>query len=196
VSHCGEAGEGSVDGCLDVQPGGRENRDGAVRSADEQFDLGAAEDDPFGAGGDEPGDDLPVELPGFVADHAGNELRGRGVDIMPCLTGFADRTARFADGSSMIVDAVVWATGYRSDYSWQQVPGVTVDGEVRHDSGVTDVPGLYFVGLPWQTCRGSALLGFVGADAARLDARMAADTAQPKAHPAGTQPQFLDAAVR
>ena len=115
---------------------------------------------------------------------------------MPRLTGFTGRTARFADGSSMIVDAVVGATGYRSDYSWLQVPGVNVDGGVRHDSGVTDVTGLYFIGLPWQTCRGSALLGFVGADAARLDARMAADAAQPKAHPAGTQPQLLDAAGR
>ena len=49
-----------------------------------------------------------------------------------------------------------------------------VDGQVRHDAGVTDVPGLYFLGLPWQTCRGSALLGFVGADAAVLSARLAA----------------------
>jgi putative flavoprotein involved in K+ transport len=52
---------------------------------------------------------------------------------------------------------------------------VVVDGEVRHVAGVTAVPGLYFIGLPWQTCRGSALLGFVGADAATLSDRMAAD---------------------
>jgi putative flavoprotein involved in K+ transport len=40
---------------------------------------------------------------------------------------------------------------------------------------VTEAPGLYFLGLPWQTCRGSALLGFVGADAETLDARIAQD---------------------
>jgi hypothetical protein len=42
-----------------------------------------------------------------------------------------------------------------------QGPGVTRGGEVVHRRGVTDVPGLYFLGLPWQHTRGSALLGFV-----------------------------------
>jgi putative flavoprotein involved in K+ transport len=102
-------------------------------------------------------------------------LRRRGIGFRPRLSGFSGRTARFADGSTAEVDAVVWATGYRSDYSWLHVPGVVVDGQVRSDAGVTDVPGLYFLGLPWQTCRGSALLGFVGADAARLHDRMVAD---------------------
>jgi putative flavoprotein involved in K+ transport len=83
---------------------------------------------------------------------------------------------------------VVWATGYRSDYSWLHVPGVVIDGDVRHTNGVTDVPGLYFLGLPWQTCRGSALLGFVGADAATLSARMATDAAQLDGAPPRDQP--------
>ncbi len=96
------------------------------------------------------------------------DLRRRGVAFRPRLTGFAGRTATFADGSSADVDAVVWATGYRSDYPWLHIPGTVVDGEVRHEGGVTDIPGLYFVGLPWQSCRGSALLGFVGADADRI----------------------------
>ncbi|MBM7808248.1 putative flavoprotein involved in K+ transport [Geodermatophilus bullaregiensis] len=102
-------------------------------------------------------------------------LRRRGIDVRPRLTGFAGRAAAFADGSTVEVDAVVWATGFRPDHSWLHVPGVVVDGQVRHEAGVTDVPGLYFLGLPWQTCRGSALLGFVGADAAALSDRMAAD---------------------
>lgn len=102
-------------------------------------------------------------------------LRRRGIDLRPRLSGFSGRTAHFADGTSTTVDAVVWATGYRPDHSWLEVPGVVVDGRVRHDRGVAEVPGLYFLGLPWQTCRGSALLGFVGADAATLDARMAED---------------------
>jgi putative flavoprotein involved in K+ transport len=45
---------------------------------------------------------------------------------------------------------------------------VLADGTVVHRRGVTDVPGLYFVGLPWQHTRGSALLGFVGDDAAHV----------------------------
>ncbi|MGY1825907.1 flavin-containing monooxygenase [Blastococcus sp. SYSU DS0541] len=107
------------------------------------------------------------------------DLRRRGIDFRPRLAGLEGRTAHFADGSAVDVDAVVWATGYRPDHSWLHVPGVVVDGQVRHTAGVTDVPGLYFLGLPWQTCRGSALLGFVGADAAALSERMATDATRP-----------------
>ena len=100
------------------------------------------------------------------------DLRRAGVGFRPRLTGFTGQVAHFADGSTMDVDAVVWATGFASDYSWLEVPGVVVDGQVRHQDGLTPVPGLYFLGLPWQTSRGSALLGFVGADAAVLSARI------------------------
>ena len=102
------------------------------------------------------------------------DLRRRGVDLRPRLTGLTGGTARFADGTTVDVDAVVWATGYRSDHSWLHVPGAVVDGQLRHTAGTTDVPGLHVLGLPWQTCRGSALLGFVGADAAALAARLTA----------------------
>jgi putative flavoprotein involved in K+ transport len=119
-----------------------------------------------------------------------SELRRRGVEFRPRLTGVTGRTVTFADGRTADVDAVVWATGYRPDHSWLHVPGVVVDGEVRHRAGVTDVPGLYFLGLPWQTCRGSALLGFVGADAASLSARMASDArrSEQQADPARSEP--------
>ncbi|MGY1748679.1 flavin-containing monooxygenase [Modestobacter sp. SYSU DS0511] len=111
-------------------------------------------------------------------------LRRRGIDFRPRLTDLAGRTATFADGSTATVDAIVWATGYRPDHSWLHVPGVIVDGAVRHAGGITAVPGLYFLGLPWQTCRGSALLGFVGADAATLSDRLAADASQTQPSPA------------
>jgi putative flavoprotein involved in K+ transport len=62
----------------------------------------------------------------------------------------------------------VWATGYRADYSWLDVPGALDDGQPVHRGGVTDVPGLYFLGQPWQRSRGSSLLGFVQHDAAHL----------------------------
>ncbi len=103
-------------------------------------------------------------------------LRRTGIDLRPRLVGFTGDRAHFADGTSETVDAVVWATGFRPDYSWLQVPGVVVDGHVQHHQGVAEVPGLFFVGLPWQTSRGSALLGFVGDDAARLAERMASQT--------------------
>jgi putative flavoprotein involved in K+ transport len=78
------------------------------------------------------------------------------------------RTVRFADGTSLNARIVIWTTGYRSDYSWIHIPGVVGDGQVIHRRGVADVPGLYFLGLPWQHSRGSALLGFVREDAAYL----------------------------
>ena len=73
---------------------------------------------------------------------------------------------RFDDGSALEFDAVIWATGYRADYSWVTLPILVDDGRLRHHRGVTDVPGLYFLGLTWQYTRGSALIGFVKDDAA------------------------------
>lgn len=56
---------------------------------------------------------------------------------------------------------VVWASGYRSDYTWIHIPEAVDSGRVVHRRGVTEIPGLYFLGLSWQHTRGSALLGFV-----------------------------------
>jgi putative flavoprotein involved in K+ transport len=65
-------------------------------------------------------------------------------------------------------DAVVWATGYRASYPWLHVPVLDAAGAPVHTEGLTAVPGLAFLGLPWQRNRGSALLGWVGRDAAVL----------------------------
>jgi putative flavoprotein involved in K+ transport len=95
-------------------------------------------------------------------------LQRAGVRFHPRLAGAEGRTVRFADGTTLDVDVVIWATGYRIDHSWVQVPGAVSDGRIVHRRGVTDVPGLYVLGLPWQHTRGSALLGFVHEDAAYL----------------------------
>jgi putative flavoprotein involved in K+ transport len=94
------------------------------------------------------------------------ELRRRyGVELKPRVVGASGRTLRFADGTEVDADAVIWATGYRPDHSWIQLPALTIDGRVRHRRGVTDIPGLYLLGLSWQHTRGSALLGWVKDDA-------------------------------
>jgi putative flavoprotein involved in K+ transport len=95
------------------------------------------------------------------------ELKRRyRVEIKPRVVDASKRIVRFADGSSEPeVDAVIWATGYRPDYSWIDLPVCDQDGRLRHRRGVTDVPGLYFLGLTWQHTRGSALLGWVKDDA-------------------------------
>jgi putative flavoprotein involved in K+ transport len=69
---------------------------------------------------------------------------------------------------------VIWATGYRSDYSWIDLTVLDADGRPRQRRGVTEIPGLYFLGLSWQHTRGSALLGWVGDDAKFIAGEMEA----------------------
>jgi putative flavoprotein involved in K+ transport len=97
-----------------------------------------------------------------------------GVRFRPRLVDAEGRTVRFADHSLLEdIGVVVWATGYRPDYTWIHVPGVVREGHIVHRRGVSEVPGLYFLGLSWQHTRGSALLGFVNDDAAYLAERIA-----------------------
>jgi putative flavoprotein involved in K+ transport len=97
---------------------------------------------------------------------SGRRRLGRlGVVTHPRLVSADGASAGFADGTSVDLAAVVWATGFRPDYSWIDVPGALVGGRPRHARGVTDVEGLCFLGLPWQHSRGSSLMGYVGADA-------------------------------
>ena len=112
--------------------------------------------------------------PDFIIGSSRRRLRKAGVRFRPRLTGAGGRTVHFADGSALVAGVVIWATGYRPDYSWIHIPGVARDGQVAHRRGVTQVPGLYFLGLTWQHTRGSALLGFVNDDAAYLAGRIAA----------------------
>jgi putative flavoprotein involved in K+ transport len=94
------------------------------------------------------------------------DIDAAGITVHPRLTTAIGHTAGFSDGSAVQqVDTVVWATGFRSDYAWLDVPDVWDGTHVHHSRGRTHVPGLWFVGLPWQHTRGSALLGFVGDDA-------------------------------
>jgi putative flavoprotein involved in K+ transport len=103
------------------------------------------------------------------------ELRRRyGVEIKPRATAASGHTVTFADGSEVELDGVVWATGYRPDYTWIDLPILDSDGRLRHRRGVTDVPGLSFLGLTWQHTRGSALIGWVQDDAEFLAERVAA----------------------
>lgn len=104
-------------------------------------------------------------------------LRRSGVTLRKRLASAAGRHAVFDDGSEQDVDAIVWATGYRSDFSWIGVRGVRDEsGGIIHRRGVTNAPGVLFIGLTWQHTRGSALIGFVGDDAAfiagRIDSRV------------------------
>lgn len=108
----------------------------------------------------------------FIIGTNRRRLQRAGVRFRPRVVDAEGRTVRFADGSTLDVTTVIWATGFRPDYSWLHISGVADDGRITHRRGVTEVPGLYFLGLPWQHTRGSALLGFVHDDAAYLADRI------------------------
>jgi putative flavoprotein involved in K+ transport len=74
------------------------------------------------------------------------------------------------------IGAVIWATGYGFDFGWIDVPVLDARGVPIHCRGVTDVPGLYFLGLPWLSKMSSSFLAGVADDAARLAAHIAART--------------------
>ncbi|MGX4295444.1 MULTISPECIES: flavin-containing monooxygenase [Bacillus] len=72
----------------------------------------------------------------------------------------------FKDSSSLEVNNVIWATGFKNPLWWMKIEGVLdKEGRIIHHRGVSAAEGLYFIGLPWQHRRGSALLQGVGNDA-------------------------------
>jgi putative flavoprotein involved in K+ transport len=111
--------------------------------------------------------------------------RGGRVRIHPRTTAVAGSTVTFADGAELKASAVIWATGFGLDHSWIDLPVFDGERELVHARGVTAAPGLYFLGMPWQHTRGSALLGWVKDDAHHLAQHIAAvEAAKPTAVPA------------
>jgi putative flavoprotein involved in K+ transport len=66
------------------------------------------------------------------------------------------------------VTSIVWATGFAVDYSWLQVDAFDESGRPKHQRGVSSEPGVYFLGLPWQSRRGSSFIWGVWHDAKYL----------------------------
>lgn len=72
------------------------------------------------------------------------------------------------------VTSIVWATGYAMDFGWLRAGRFDEKGRPAHDRGVSEVPGLYFLGLAWLTRRASPFIWGVWHDAAYLADRIAA----------------------
>ena len=97
-----------------------------------------------------------------------SDLAARGVErVEERVTGTRSGQPLLANGRVLDVAAVVWATGFRQDFGWIDLPGaIGDDGWPREQRGVVpDVPGLYFCGLSMQSSFRSMLIGGVGADA-------------------------------
>ena len=83
------------------------------------------------------------------------------------------------------IRTIVWATGFRPDYSWLDVPVFDRKGRLRHDGGVVSSPGLYLMGLPFLRRRKSSLIDGAGADARDLSSHLAAWLAGRSPAPSG-----------
>ena len=68
------------------------------------------------------------------------------------------------------ISTIIWATGYRQDFSWLKVDTLDAQGRPQHQSGIAHAPGVYFLGLPWLTMRGSSFIWGVYQDAKHLAA--------------------------
>jgi putative flavoprotein involved in K+ transport len=94
------------------------------------------------------------------------DLAAAGVERVPRVTGIVDGRPALEDGRVLNVANVVWCTGYRTDFSWIDLP-VCEDGEPRHDRGVVESEqGLYFLGLIFLHSVSSDALPSRGRDAA------------------------------
>jgi putative flavoprotein involved in K+ transport len=79
------------------------------------------------------------------------------------------------------VKAIIWATGFRPDYSWLKVPVLDRKGKLRHDGGVVSSPGIYLMGTQFMRRRKSALIDGAGDDARDLSAHLASYLGGPPA---------------
>jgi putative flavoprotein involved in K+ transport len=116
-----------------------------------------------------------------LLDAMDDYVRRRGLDLPddpaarakrpdpPCVTAPIRRLDLRADN----INAVIWATGYGLDFGWIDIPVFDANGEPQHRRGVSEVPGLYFLGLQWLSRMKSAFLSGVGDDAAELAAHIA-----------------------
>jgi putative flavoprotein involved in K+ transport len=97
------------------------------------------------------------------------EIEQAGVELTPRLHGIQSGKPEIEGGRLLPVEGVIWATGFHPDYRWINLPVFDAHGFPRHWRGVLqEAPGLFFLGLIFQTALSSSLLGGVGADAAYI----------------------------
>ena len=66
------------------------------------------------------------------------------------------------------ITTIIWATGYKVDYNWLKVEAFDDKGQPKHQRGVATEPGIYFLGLPWLSRRGSSFIWGVWHDAKHI----------------------------
>ena len=92
----------------------------------------------------------------WIATCGAEEIAGPVERFAP--TQLADSLCLGIDLLKEDIRTVIWATGFRPDYSWLQVPVLDRKGQIRHDGGVVDAPGMYVMGLPYLRRRKSSFI--------------------------------------
>ncbi len=93
-------------------------------------------------------------------------LKKAGVEWVERTVGSIDGYPQLEDGRTLNVNNVIWCTGFKTDYSWIDLPVFNEFGYPVHKRGVVqEQPGLYFIGMPFQRTLSSSLLLGVGKDA-------------------------------
>lgn len=93
-------------------------------------------------------------------------IKEQRVKVKPRVTEVTGDQVTFSDGSTMKVNNIIWATGFNPSYEMIQIDGAVDNrGKPIQNKGLSPIDGLYYIGLPWQYCRGSALVCGVGKDA-------------------------------
>lgn len=96
-------------------------------------------------------------------------LERAGVSRVGRVVGVQNGLPQLDDGRMLDVTNIIWCTGFRHDFPWIDLPGFDESGTPLHRRGVsTEVPGLYFLGLPFQFALASASLWGVARDAAHI----------------------------
>ncbi|WP_438350607.1 flavin-containing monooxygenase [Paenibacillus sp. FA6] len=96
-------------------------------------------------------------------------IADRTINMKPRVVSVDGNEVLFEDNSVHSFESIVWSTGFIPSYDWILIEGATSsNGKPVHERGVSPIKGLYFIGLPWQYQRGSALICGVGRDARYL----------------------------
>jgi putative flavoprotein involved in K+ transport len=96
-----------------------------------------------------------------------NEIAAAGIERVARVVGSKDGKPLLEDGRVLDVASILWCSGFRMNFSWVHLPIFASDGYPLHQEGrVPSVPGLYFIGLPFQRSLSSSTLVGVGRDAA------------------------------
>jgi putative flavoprotein involved in K+ transport len=131
-------------------------------------------------------DDVAAAIEGGDAKHhalldlADAYVEANGLDLPPDpaerelgpLPACALEPVRELDLAAAGVSTIIWATGYRTDHRWLPAGALDADGRPLHRRGIGTEPGVYFLGLPWLSMRGSSFIWGVWHDAARIAAHI------------------------